>query len=77
VGIVLAAEAGIESITTEQGQIVIRRFEGVQFDREKLAPMLRDGIKVGVTQITLNPRRLGSEWKEVLEEVVGSVYQKS
>jgi transcription-repair coupling factor (superfamily II helicase) len=68
----LATDAGIESVTTEQGQIVIRRFEGVHFDKEKLAPMLREGIKVGVTQITLNPGRLGSEWREVLEEVVGS-----
>ncbi len=69
----LAARAGIESITTEHGQIVLRRFEGIGFDKQKLEPVLREGIKVGITQLTLNPKRLGKEWKEVLEEVVRKV----
>ena len=67
----LAAKAGIDSVSTEHGQIVIRRFEGLTFDKQKLEPLLRDGIKVGVTRITLNPKRLGKEWREVLEGVVG------
>ncbi len=69
---VLAAKAGIESIATEHGQIVLRLFEGLQFDKHKLEP-LRDGIKVGTTQLRLNPKRLGNEWQEVLEEVVERV----
>jgi len=68
----LAARAGIESITTEEGQIIIRRFQGMGFDRQKLEP-LKDGIKVGITQLRLNPKRLGGEWKEVLEEVVNKI----
>ncbi len=69
----LAAKARVESVSTEEGQIVIRKFEGMRFDKQKLEPVLRDGIKVGITQLSLNPKRLGKEWKKVLEEVLGRV----
>ena len=69
----LATKAGIESISTEHGQIVLRRFEGIQFNREKLESILKDGIKVGITQLTINPKRLGIEWKKVLEGVMGRI----
>ncbi|MFC2002321.1 DEAD/DEAH box helicase, partial [Chloroflexota bacterium] len=68
---VLAAGAGIESITTEDGQIVIRLFWGMQFDRQKLEPILRDGVKLGTSQVRLSYKKLGKVWKKVLEEVVG------
>jgi transcription-repair coupling factor (superfamily II helicase) len=68
----LATRAGIESISTEDGQIVLRLFEGMKFDRQKLASVLRDGITVGITQLRLNPKRL-KNWQKVLEEVVGSL----
>jgi len=32
--------------------------------------VLRDGIKVSPTQLRLNPKRLGGEWQEVLEEML-------
>jgi transcription-repair coupling factor (superfamily II helicase) len=70
---ILAAKAGIESISTEEGQIVARLFDGMKFDQQKLAPVLKDGIKVGTTQLRLNPKRLGREWQKVLEEVVSRV----
>jgi len=69
----LAAKASIESITTEEGQIILRRFHGMQFDRQQLEPIIKDGIKVGLTQLRLNPKRLGNEWQRVLEEVVRRV----
>ena len=69
----LAARAGIESIATEEGQIVLRLFEGMQFDRKKLEPLARAGIQIGFNQLHLNPRRLGDKWQVVLEEVVGRV----
>ena len=65
---ILASKAGIESISTEHGQIIIRLFQGMQLDRQKLEPMLRDGIKLGFSQLRLNPKRLGGEWQQVLEE---------
>jgi transcription-repair coupling factor (superfamily II helicase) len=65
----LAAKAGIESIATEHGQIVLRLFEGLQFNKQQLESF-RDGIKIGTTQLRLNPKRLGGEWRGVLEEVL-------
>ena len=56
----------------EDGQIVLRRFEGMRFDRQQLEP-LPDGVKVGVNQLRLNPRRLGGKWRGVLEGVLGRV----
>jgi hypothetical protein len=45
----------------------------MQFNRQQLEPLLEDGIKLGTTQLCLNPKRLGGEWREVLEEVVRMV----
>ena len=70
---VLATRTGLESITTEHGQIVLRLFTGLQFDKEKLEPLSKDGIKAGTGQLRLNPKRLGNEWQEVLEEVLGRI----
>ena len=69
----LAARAGIESISTEDSQIVLRLFDGLQFDKQKLEPILKEGIKVGVTQLRLDLKRLGRGWQKVLEEMLGKV----
>jgi len=69
----LAAKAGIESISTEDSQIVLRRFQGMHFDKRKLEPLSKDGIKISLTQLRLNPKHLGKGWQGVLEEVVGRV----
>jgi transcription-repair coupling factor (superfamily II helicase) len=66
----LAAEAGIESISTEDSQIILRRFQGMHFNKQQLEPMAKDGIKLSLTQVRLNPKRLGRDWQRVLEEVV-------
>ncbi len=60
----------VESVFTDDGQIILRLFEGMQFNKQKLEPLLKDGIKVGITQLRLNPKRLGGDWQQVLEEVV-------
>ncbi|HEX74076.1 MAG TPA: transcription-repair coupling factor [Dehalococcoidia bacterium] len=70
---ILAAKAGIESISTEEGQIVLRLFAGLQFNKQQLEPFSKDGIKVGLTQLRLNPKRLGREWQKVLEEVLQDI----
>ena len=70
---ILAAKAGIESIDTEERQIVIRRFQGMHFNRQQLEPLARDGIKIGLTQLRLNPKRLGREWQRVLEEMLEKI----
>ena len=66
----LAAPAGIESISTEDGQIVVRRFQGMPFDQQSLRPFLiRDGIKGGITHLFINPKRV-RDWQSVLEQIV-------
>ncbi len=70
---VLAARAGIESIATEEGQIILRLFQGMQFTPEQRSLPLPDGVKISFSQIRLNLKRLGKEWWAVLEEVVRRV----
>ena len=70
---ILAAKAGIESITTEDGLIVIRLFEGMQFTPKQRELPLHDGVKMGVRQISLSYKRLDKGWKGVLEGVLKEV----
>jgi transcription-repair coupling factor (superfamily II helicase) len=67
----LAARAGVESITTEVEQILLKLLPGLELDSKKLAPVLQDGIKAGRRQMRLDPKRLGREWQKILEEVLG------
>ncbi|MFC2060053.1 transcription-repair coupling factor [Chloroflexota bacterium] len=67
---ILAAKAGIHSISTQDGQIILRRFDGIPFDRQGLEPVLKDGIRLGTTQLRLNPKRLGKDWQKVLEDIL-------
>jgi len=66
----LAARAFVESVLAERGEIVLRAVPGTRFDRQKLRPMMRDGIGVANTQVRINRRRLGSAWRNVLLEVL-------
>jgi transcription-repair coupling factor (superfamily II helicase) len=66
----LAARAGIESITTEEGYVILRRFQGLPFDASNLSSVLRDNVEVGRTQLRINYRKIGKGWRGVLEEIV-------
>jgi transcription-repair coupling factor (superfamily II helicase) len=66
----LAAKAGIESITTEEGQIIIRRFGGLPFDAQRFMQTLTDGVTVGRTQIRINYKKIEKRWKGVLEDLI-------
>ncbi len=66
----LAAKAGIESITTEEGFIVLRRFQGVPFDAQKFMQALTDGVTVGRTQIRIDYKKIGKGWRGILERVI-------
>ncbi|MBA7707029.1 Transcription-repair-coupling factor [subsurface metagenome] len=67
---ILAARAGIESVTTEDGEIVLRLFEGMQFDREKLEPLLGEGITASKAEIRVRYKRIKG-W----EKVVGGILE--
>jgi len=45
----------------------------MEFDKEKLAPLAREEVKIGLTQLRLDYKRLGKEWQKILEEVVKGV----
>ncbi len=68
-----AAKAGIESISTHDGQIIVKRFQGLQFDRQKLEQAFKDRVKVSTTQLRLNYRHPRSKWRELLEEILKGV----
>ena len=67
----LATKAAIESISTEDGQIVVRRFPGMPFNRYKLRDFIREGIDIGITHLYINSK-LVRDWPVVLEEIVKS-----
>ena len=54
----LAARAGVESVSTEDGQIVIRLFQGMQLDRAKIEPLLGEGVTAGRAEIRVSYKRV-------------------
>ena len=75
----LAAQSHVESVALDEGEIVLRRFEGMRFEREKMEPFMR-GMRLPVGSlhfdplaIRLNPKRIGSTWHKVLEDVIKRV----
>jgi len=70
---VLAAKAGIESISTEEGQIVARLFDGMKFTPHQRALSFPDGVRMGTSQLSLNPKRLGKEWQRVVEDLLDKI----
>jgi transcription-repair coupling factor (superfamily II helicase) len=67
----LAAKAGIESVTNEEGYIILRRFQGLPFDATRFSSLPLTGIEVGRTQIRINYKKIGKRWQRVLEEMLG------
>lgn len=68
----LGAKAGVESISTEDDNIIIRRFHRLPFDVLKFVSLAsyREQIYIGHTQIRINFRKLGKDWRKILEEVL-------
>jgi transcription-repair coupling factor (superfamily II helicase) len=62
---VLATAARLESVSTEAGQIVLRRPSGMQFDTGRMGTA-RAGIKVSLNQVRLDAGLLGANWKTAL-----------
>jgi transcription-repair coupling factor (superfamily II helicase) len=66
----LAAEAMVESISTEDRQIVVHFSSLKRLDRLHRLQGYGDGVKVGSRQIKLDFGHLGNSWQEVLREVL-------
>ncbi len=67
---ILAAKAGIESISTEDRQLVLSLLEGLKFSQKQRELLFKTGVKVGSSQIRLNLKQLDGRWQETLEEVL-------
>jgi transcription-repair coupling factor (superfamily II helicase) len=65
----LATKAGVESVSTEDGQIIIRFFEGMQLDRKKLEPFLGDGVTAGKNQVSIRYKK-AEGWRGILEGIL-------
>ncbi len=68
----LGTRAGIESVTAENGLIVLRLFEGMKFTPDQRQIPLPEGVKMGSSQIRLSYKSMKG-WKEVLEGVLERV----
>jgi transcription-repair coupling factor (superfamily II helicase) len=66
----LATEAMLESISTENRQIVLHFDSGRELSKLSLAQDFKSGIKVGSDRIKLDIKIFGASWQEVLKEVL-------
>jgi hypothetical protein len=66
----LAREAGVQSIQTEDGQIVVRMAAGLRLPQERLRQEAPEGTWVGPTSLRLSRGRLRERWREVLLSMV-------
>jgi transcription-repair coupling factor (superfamily II helicase) len=64
---IMAIEAGIQSIATEDGQLVLKMAEGKKVEKGRV---FGDGVNVGTTQVRLDTKRLGPKWQGALEQVL-------
>ena len=63
---ILAMDAGVESIATEDREIVLRMAEGKKVEKALLEGALGDGLKAGTSQVRLDIKRPVHRWQEAL-----------
>jgi transcription-repair coupling factor (superfamily II helicase) len=66
----LGSMAGIESISSEDEQVVLSLGATAKFDRPSLQRAFGNRLKIGTNQLRLDMRRGSKEWKEVLEQAL-------
>jgi transcription-repair coupling factor (superfamily II helicase) len=69
----LATKAGVESISSNANIVTIRLMPGLQFNRQRLIPSMRFGIKIGVSALIVNLNNLGSDWQKNFESIIKTV----
>jgi len=76
---VLALQVGVQSIATEDGEIVVRLKGGRLLPADALRDRLPEGVRPGRTTLWLERARLGPAWPQalqrVLEELAGASQQ--
>lgn len=78
---VLALQAGVQSMATEDGEIVVRLKEGRLLPADALRDRLPESVRLGRTTLRLDRARLGPAWPQalqrVMEELAGAVAPKA
>ena len=69
----LCARSGVESISTNDNIITIILFPGIQINRQKIIPFYKYGIKVGLTQIIVKIKNMGTDWVKTLEDLIRAI----
>jgi transcription-repair coupling factor (superfamily II helicase) len=69
----LGTKAGIESISAEGEDVVLRLFEGMRVDQTKLGQVPRAGISVGENQVRIAMKQPGKGWQKALVDVLTSL----
>jgi transcription-repair coupling factor (superfamily II helicase) len=69
----LGTEAGVQKMSTEGKQILLRMGSEAKVDRGLLQRSFGSSLKVGTTQVILDRRQLGEHWPKVLEAVLQSI----
>lgn len=66
---------GLQEISSERGQVVIKLGPGLRIDKPTMQGYFGDRLKVGTSQLRLDTKRVGREWKKVLEGVIERMTQ--
>ena len=69
----LGSAAGIHSISWENSQAVLKLGDGAKLDRSWAQRTFGDGLKIGATQLRLDSKRAGKDWKAALESLVEGI----
>ena len=71
----LGSKAGIESISTEDWQVVLTLGATVEIDRQLLQHAFGSRLKIGTNRLRLDMNRADKEWKDELEQGLKKVAQ--
>jgi transcription-repair coupling factor (superfamily II helicase) len=63
---ILAMDAGVESIASEDREMVLRMAGGKKVKKALLERAVVDGVKAGTNQVRLDIKRLGPRWQDTL-----------
>jgi transcription-repair coupling factor (superfamily II helicase) len=67
----MASGSGVREIITDKGQIVIKVVPGLRIDKLSMQGYFGDWLKVGTSQLRLDLKQAGKQWKRVLEDIIG------
>jgi transcription-repair coupling factor (superfamily II helicase) len=70
---VLGSNAGLQSISRENGLIIIRSEKEITIDSIELKKLQWHGISIGKKQIQLEFELLHNQWQEILETIVKAI----